>query len=143
MTPTPTPRPRPVATDSTDPFGDAPTTRTLADRARTNPEQLLLDLSGIWLDRYNRAQSMPRGNVFDPADMTDDLWRATASALCDAWTALYLLGLLRTHAPHVAEQAATFLNSGAPGLPTERLPHYVREWADAVAAGRSLLPLLP
>jgi len=139
MTTTPTPRPRPFDPTSADPFGDA----TLADRARTPIEQLILDLCAMWLARYDAASTLPRGNVFDPADQADDLWRATTGGLSDAWTALYLLGLLRTHAPKVAEHAVTVLNSGVPGIPGERMPNYVLEWAAALRAGRSLLGLLP
>ena len=112
-------------------------------RARSTPEQLILDLATMWLDRYDRASHLPRGNVFDPADPRDELWRATTAGIVDAWTVLYLLGLLRTHAPAVAEHAAEFLNVGAADMPGERMPLFVREWARAVEAGRSLLPLLP
>ena len=118
-------------------------TPTATDHARTPVEQLILDLCGMWLARYDAASHLPRGNVFDPTDPTDDVWRATTGGLSDAWTSLYLLGLLRTHAPKVAEHAVTALNSGAPDLPGEQMPKYVLEWAKALRAGRSLLGLLP
>ena len=118
------------------------TTPPTSERARTPVDQLLLDLCGMWLARYDAASALPHGNVCT-GGLSDDLWRATTGGLSDAWTSLYLLGLLRTHAPKVAEHAVTVLNSGAPGLPGEEMPRYVLEWAKALRAGRSLLPLLP
>lgn len=110
---------------------------------RTTSDQLLLDLATLWQDRYNTAQRLPRGSVFDPHDPAEALWRATAAGLTDAWAALYLLALLREHAPIHAAQAAEVLAGGPRTLPSHRMPGLVEDWADAVAAGRTLGGLLP
>ena len=107
-------------------------------RARATTEQLIWDLSCMWLDRYDRACQLPRDGM-----LNDRIWRTTAISIVDSWTVLYLLGQLRTHAPAVAEHAAEFLNYGTPNLDADRMPEYVRDWATAVADGQSLLGRLP
>lgn len=99
---------------------------------RGTVDQLLLDLAGIWTDRYHRGMCASR----DP-----ELFPVVAAGLLDAWTVLYLLGLLRTHAPDVAEGAARFLNLSA--IPADHLPVFAHEWRSAVEEGRSLIGLLP
>lgn len=99
---------------------------------RANVDQLLLDLTGIWVDRYHRGMCA----MHDP-----DLFPVVAAGLSDAWTVLYLLGKLRTHAPQEAEECARFLNLNP--VPADHLPVYAHEWHLAIEEGRSLLGLLP
>lgn len=93
-------------------------------------DQMLLDLSGVWTDRYHRGMCAHR----DP-----ELWPLVAAGLIDAWTVLYLLGTLRIHAPQVAEDCAHFLNL----MDAERMPGFAHEWHLAIAEGRSLVGLVP
>lgn len=101
---------------------------------RGTVDQLLLDLTTIWGNRYHHGAAVLR----DP-----ELFPVYAAGLLDAWTVLYLLGLLRTHAPDVAEQAAHFLNVGSMAVPGDHLPVFAHEWRRAVEEGRSLIGLLP
>jgi len=99
---------------------------------RATVDQLLLDLATVWSARYDHGNAVLR----DP-----ELFPVYAAGLIDAWDKLYLLGLLRTHAPDVADQAAQFLNLYP--VPVDHLPVFAHEWRRAVEEGRSLLGLLP
>ena len=101
---------------------------------RATVDQLLLDLAEMWTHRYHAGTALLR----DP-----ELFPIHAAGLLDAWTVLYLLGLLRTHAPDVADDAAHFLHIGQHAVPADHLPVFAHEWRRAVEEGRSLLGLLP
>src|SRR5690242_7654657 len=103
------------------------TTVPVPARHRPAHEQLIFAPATNWADRYDRQSMTSRGK---PDSVTERLWCARNAALHEGWDVLYLLGLLRTHAPQVAEHAAQVLT--LPSMPGDMLPGYVAEWRRAV-----------